>query len=259
MFKSLSLALEKLEIKTTNDIDKNIFNKVTKFYLDFTDKKNSQINNQISVLITVFNYFKIEYPKRTKLRDDTLSFIALSDSELKKLLDYLRKLDIEYLNNFTCILAVYLFLDTGVRFSEIMAIKTKNIDFENNSIYLDHTKNGYFRYVFFGELSKEYLLKMSKYKNDFILWNFIHNRPMKRDTLYHFFDKLNSDLKFRSNIHPHRLRKTFATNLLKNGCNLAVISKLLGHRDIKQTMIYLQTDNVLLSKEYLKFYPYQGV
>ena len=160
------------------------------------------------------------------------------------------------MNNFTCALAVYLFLDTGVRFSEIIAIKTKNIDLEDNSIYLDHTKNGYFRYVYFGELSKGYILKMIQHKKDYLLWNFIHNRPIKRDTLYHFFDRLNKDLNFRSSLHPHRLRKTFATNLLKNGCNLAIISKLLGHRDIKQTMIYLQTDNILLSSEYKKYYPY---
>ena len=255
-FKSLLNIFKILDIKDTSEIDKNIFHKITKCYLDKTDKKNSQINNAISCLITVFNYFKIEYPKRIKLRDDTISFTALSDIELKKLLDYLKNMDINYLNNFSCILAIYLFLDTGVRFSEIIAIKSKNIDLDNSSIYLEHTKNGYLRNVYFGELSREFIIKMIRFKKDYLLWNFIHDRPMKRDTLYHFFDKLNKDLKLRSNLHPHRLRKTFATNLLKNGCNLAIISKLLGHRDIKQTMIYLQTDSVLLSAEYKKYYPY---
>jgi len=255
-FKSLLIILDILQIKDTSQIDNTIFDKITKGYLENKDKKNSQVNSAISVLITVLNYFKIDYPKRTKLKDDTISFTALSELELKKLLAYLQTMDNSYLNNFSCILAIYLFLDTGVRFSEIMSIKSKNIDFENNSIYLDNTKNGYFRYVYFGELSRDYLFSMIQHKKDYLLWNFIHDRPIKRDTLYHFFDKLNKELKFRSNLHPHRLRKTFATNLLKNGCNLAIISKLLGHRDIKQTMIYLQTDNILLAPEYKKYYPY---
>jgi len=257
-FKSLMYVLDILQIKDTNQINDDIFDKITKCYLDNTDKKNSQINSSISVFITVLNYFSIKYPKRTRLKDDTTSFTALTDNELTILLNYLKNLNNDYLNNLSSKLAIYLFLDTGVRFSEILDIKTKNIDLENNSIYLDHTKNGYFRYVFYGDLSKELLLKMIKFKKDYLLWNFIHDRPMKRDTLYHFFDRINRDLKFRSNLHPHRLRKTFATNLLKNGCNLAIISKLLGHRDIKQTMIYLQTDNILLSSEYKKYYPYKG-
>ncbi|MFA6647813.1 MAG: site-specific integrase [Candidatus Izemoplasmatales bacterium] len=257
IFKSLLAVLKILEINSFEKIESDFFDKITKCYLEKTNKKNSQINSAISVLITVLNYYKLEYPKRIKLKDDTKSFTALSDTELKKLLDYLDKIDLDYLNNFSCVLAVYLFLDTGVRFSEILQIRTKYVDFENNSIYLEHTKNGYFRYVFFGGLSKNHLIKMISQKKEFVLWNFIHDRPMKRDTLYHFFDRLNKDLKFRFNLHPHRLRKTFATNLLKNGCNLAIISKLLGHRDIKQTMIYLQTDNILLSSEYNKFYPYE--
>lgn len=256
-FKSLLFILDTLQIKDTIQIDNTIFDKITKCYQEKTDKKNSKINSSISVLITVFNYFKIEYPKRTKLKDDTKSFTALSDIELTKLLKHLKTVNKTYLNNFSCILAIYLFLDTGVRFSEVLEIKTKNIDLENNSIYLDHTKNGYTRYVFFGELSRDYIIEMMKFKKDILLWNFIQDRALKRDSIYHFIDKLNRDLNYRFSLHPHRLRKTFATNLLKQGCNLAIISKLLGHRDIKQTMIYLQTDTLLLSQEYKRYYPYK--
>lgn len=72
----------------------------------------------------------------------------------------------------------------------------------------------------------------------------------------HFFDKLNEYTKPIERIHPHRLRKTFATKLLRNGCPLTTISKLLGHKDIRQTMKYLQIDQVMLERDYNHFYPY---
>jgi len=72
-----------------------------------------------------------------------------------------------------------------------------------------------------------------------------------------FFEKVNINLKLGSgNIHPHRLRKTFATQLLKMGCPLPTIQRLLGHSDIKMTMIYLDIDMLLINKDYSIYYPY---
>jgi integrase len=208
----------------------------------------------------VLNYFNVSYPKRYKLRDDTKSFTALTDNELKLLLDYVSDLQTmtndTYNNNLSWALSIYLFLDTGVRISELVKIKFNNIDFDNKIIYLDSTKNGYSRYVFYGHLSEKYLNIMFALGYDHVLWNFNTDKPMDKNSIYHFFTRLNNDLQLRHNIHPHRLRKTFATALLHEGCNLAVISKFLGHRDVKQTMIYLQMDNSLLVEEYAKYYPY---
>lgn len=260
LFKSLLNILKVLKIPTSEHIDNDFFDKLTKYYQNFTTKKNSQINANISALMSVLNYHKIKYPKRHKLQDDTKSFTALNQNDLKSLLDYISKLEIktkdQYNNNLSWALCVYLFLDTGVRISELIKIRFNNIDFDNKIIYLDVTKNGYSRYVFYGDLSQKYLDIMFTLGHPFVLWNFNTDQPMDKNSIYHFFTRLNRDLGLRQNIHPHRLRKTFATALLHKGCNLAVISKFLGHRDIKQTMIYLQMDNTLLVEEYAKYYPY---
>lgn len=40
------------------------------------------------------------------------------------------------------------------------------------------------------------------------------------------------------NVHPHRYRRTLATNLLDRGANIQDVATILGHADLKTTQIY---------------------
>jgi site-specific recombinase XerD len=51
-------------------------------------------------------------------------------------------------------------------------------------------------------------------------------------------------------MHPHQIRHAFALRLLKKGCGLRSIQKLLGHSHIETTMTYLGIDDAYLEKEY---------
>ena len=46
----------------------------------------------------------------------------------------------------------------------------------------------------------------------------------------------------------HSLRHSFATHLVDKGTDITMIQKLMGHNDIKTTMIYLHTSNKDLLK-----------
>lgn len=255
-FKVIEPILDELGYEFTYQIDDLFFENIIDYFLSQTTKKNSKINDSISCIITAFNFSSIKHPKRYKLKNDTESFKAISEEELDKILNYVGSLDIKKSNNLSWSLAICLFLDTGVRLSEILDIQFKHIDFDHNAIHLQHTKNGDRRYVFFNILSRDLLIKAKKKKSDYVLWNYERGTRLSKRSLEHFFDKLNNNIKTQERIHAHRLRKTFATKLLRKGCPLTTISKLLGHKDIRQTMIYLEIDQVMLEKDYKEFYPY---
>lgn len=49
-------------------------------------------------------------------------------------------------------------------------------------------------------------------------------------------------------VTPHTLRHSFATHLLEKGVNIVQIQALLGHADIKSTLVYLHTGKKQLQK-----------
>lgn len=259
--KSIIKALEYNNLICVNDLDKDSQKNILIYFKKETTKKNSQINADIGFLYSVLNYSNLDHKLTpfTKLPDDTTPFRALDDHTLKELVNWLYSLDINESNNLSWKLTIFLMLESGMRMNEILNVKTSNIDLETNSILLEKTKSGVNRIVFFDVLSKDLIIKAMNKNKEYLIWNYNKQEKMKRAGLFYFFNIIDRDLKPYKKITSHRLRKTFATRLLRNGCPLTTIQKLLGHSDIRMTMKYLEIDRAMIENDYFVHYPYKDL
>ena len=59
-------------------------------------------------------------------------------------------------------------------------------------------------------------------------------------------------------VHPHSLRRAFATHLLEGGADLRVVQELLGHVNLTTTMLYTRFSNEDLKKIHTRCHPRAG-
>lgn len=145
---------------------------------------------------------------------------------------------------------------TGVRVSELTSLNRSDINFNSNDVTV------------FGKGSKEretYItpsagiyLKMyldSRTDDNPALFVSLH-RPYRRLSK-NGVERMLRELGRRTgikNVHPHRFRRTMATNALNRGMPIEQVSRLLGHAKLDTTQIYcsVSQENVRMShKKYL--------
>jgi integrase/recombinase XerD len=56
-------------------------------------------------------------------------------------------------------------------------------------------------------------------------------------------------------VHPHLLRHSFATHLVRGGADVRVVQELLGHADIGTTQVYTHVDHTRLRESVARHHP----
>jgi integrase/recombinase XerC len=83
------------------------------------------------------------------------------------------------------------------------------------------------------------LIKASDYKADENAFMFQNKGCDNHISIRHIQRMLTiqSSIAFGECIHPHTLRHTYATNLMKI-CNIRIVQELLGHKSLQSTQVY---------------------
>lgn len=235
-----------------------------------TDEKYSRtsISRKISSLRAFYQYllshnFITENPfsylhlKKTGLRlpnffyDEELELLFEAASGTEPL-DYRDKTILEILYG------------TGIRVSECQSLRIEDIDFDLG-VMLVLGKGNRERYVPFGEYAKiaieeyieycrEPLMKKYQKEHDYLLIS-QYGDHISVSGIQYALNQLVKKTSLTSNIHPHKLRHSFATHLLNNGADMRTVQELLGHKSLSSTQIYTHVTKDHLLSDYQKFHP----
>ena len=130
---------------------------------------------------------------------------------------------------------------SGLRLSEVAALKISDIDSKNMRIFVEQGKGNKDRYVLLSHSNLEILREYWKeYKPKY--WLFEGREKGSRISTRAVQDAFKKNLK-KAGIHKkasvHSMRHAFATHLLENGASIFYIRQLLGHSTIWTTTRYL--------------------
>ena len=237
--------------------DKDIIREYLKV-LGNSNYKSSSINRILSSLKNYYEYLEykhlIEYNplkdlNRPKKEKRLPNFINNNDYE-KIIKKSLERTDFIGRRN---TLLLELLYSSGIRISEALNIKIKDINMGDKSIRI-LGKGSKMRIVYFGEYAKEYLEEYLKVRNSSSEYLFLNknNTLLTRRGAEYIISNLVKTSLLKKKVTPHTFRHSYATEMLNNGADIRSVQELLGHSSLSTTGIYTHVTNEVVRREYLK-------
>jgi len=150
---------------------------------------------------------------------------------------------------------------TGLRVSELVLLKTKDINLEDGFL-ICRGKGEKERIVPIGNSAVKALLKylensrpkLLKRSNDYLFLTY-RGDAFTRQGFWKLLKIYAQKANIASKITPHILRHSFATHLLERGADLRSVQLMLGHSQITSTQIYTHVSRERLRRVYNKYHP----
>lgn len=231
-----------------NDLLTNLFQSKGTAPLSYSLQKSiSCVLNQILSYANFHYLVHLSPYALPRFKTDGKPVEVLNQSEQARLLQYLyQEMDIYKLGIVICI-------STGLRLGELCALKWRDVDLEENLLYINATVQ---RIAIEGYKAKTILLE-GEPKSNFsrreiplsdeltrLLLSYCHSqgeyvirgkKPMEPRTYQNKFQKYLQSAGIKKK-NFHILRHTFATNCISNGVDIKSLSEILGHSDVKITL-----------------------
>lgn len=236
-------------------------------YLSFLYSKNlkrTTVSRKISTLRTFYEYwmtqdesvvnpfFQLVHPKKEQYLPQ-----FFYEEEMEALF---KTVDTDSKKGMRDKVILELLYATGIRVSELVHIKTQDLDMKLPGVKV-LGKGNKERFIPFGEFCKQsierYLKEFKPLKHvdhDYLIVN-MQGQPITERGVRYVLNDVVKRTSGVTNIHPHKLRHTFATHLLNQGADLRTVQSLLGHVNLSTTGKYTHVSNQQLRKVYLNAHP----
>ena len=246
----------------------NMDNSPIKFYLSELGEKNISPKTLSRNIATIKSFFK--YLVEQEILDKNITKGILFPKLPKKLPAFLTETEIDKLmetpkfhskNSTKDRLILELLYSTGMRISELVAIKMDEIKLEEGLIKV-LGKGNVERQVIIGSKAKEQLKKYLRHRSN-IESKFLFPCERKNSKTGHIsIRKVYKDVKKllflatgNDALSPHSIRHSTATHLLENGTDLMSVKEIMGHSSLNSTQIYTHVQKDLMSKIYKQAHP----
>ncbi len=132
----------------------------------------------------------------------------------------------------------------GLRVSEIVSLRIKDIDLDELTIHIKLAKGNKDRITIFPEKLKNDIMNLTAGKNedDYLFVSQMGGKLTER-TAQKVFENALRAAGIKKDATFHSLRHSFATHLLENGVDVRYVQELLGHKNIRTTQIYTHVTN----------------
>lgn len=142
---------------------------------------------------------------------------------------------------------------TGCRVSEVSGLDIADIDFDKAECVVTGKGNKE-RMVYLSPVAMMYLKRYLNQRDDISNALFIGKgcKRLSKGGIEAVVKRIGISAGVE-NVHPHRFRRTLATNLLDRGMNIQDVAKILGHADLKTTQIYCFISQNNVKSAYLRY------
>ena len=191
-------------------------------------------------------YLSVKLPKQQKKKNTTSKIKTYSLLEQRRLLEEL------YTMKHKSYGVAILMLETGMRIGEVLCLTENDIDWDRRAISINKTlvklstqKGVSFvqnsaksdtsnRIIPLNKTALNVLQKLCDGSRGYIFSGDDYDKPFSYETVrYHLRAACkNAGVEYKGN---HVFRHTFATNCYRRGCDVKLLSKLLGHADVAIT------------------------
>lgn len=174
--------------------------------------------------------------KIKKVKTEKKLRVTLTQEQIERLLSYRPKRRCQRRMQ----AAVALMLDTGLRSAEWRNLKRQDIEFDHLHLKV-YGKGSVERLVPFSPECKKFLMKwliLDVPDNFQYVFGTCGDKPISDRNALHDIVRLAARCGIWK-INLHMLRHTFATSWIRNGGNVEILRRILGHSDIRTTMIYM--------------------